>query len=160
MEIGERDRLLELRKTIAGTEAQTAVTKLLYDEPAVYRPAMTFTIQDPLLELGEYAEKGPHGIANFLAEAVIAELAPEWFSQNSGASWWVNEYNQYSGATNLMTRVAVESPFDESEIRPRVQDRDVTNGPTFATVEAGLEWALNYIKANADDVRELLDDEL
>ena len=137
MEIGERDRLLGLRKTIAGTEAQTAVTKLLYDDPQTHELRLVVKITDPLKEFAD-TDHGFHGGDNhWFADQVLAELAPEWFSSKWGASWWI------SAVRIAQTWEPTEDPFPVQGPAPNV-----------VTIDAAttMAWSFDYPEG-ADDTK-------
>ena len=139
MESGERDRLLELRKTFAGTDAQTAVTKLLYDDPRTQELRLVVKITDPLLEFATTDHGFSGGDDHWFADQVLQELAPEWFSKNWGASWWINSIRLHqNGAWNWEP---TEEPFPTKASEPLV------------TLDAAttMAWSFDYPKGADQD---------
>ena len=157
MDRGERLRLLALRKTFNGTEAEKAVTELLYAEPATYTAVIRVRIADPLMELDDLARQGSSMVNNFITGEVLAELSPEWFSKKWGASWWLSEQTEgIEGSTG-----GAWKPIDAVQLVDAHLDTQgsVNAKLTFANIEEALRWAVSYIDANQDEIKELLDDE-
>ncbi len=159
----ERKRLLTLRDS--GDEATNeAINAMLYDDPATYRATIRVSILDPVLELtdllvsGKAIDPEESAINKLISEQMLDALPPEWYEAGQGASWWVNAYQTRApGAAQYLW----EPIGDGGHQGPPLQT-DTGDEPaklTFANIEEALRWAVSFIKANDDAVRELLDDE-
>ncbi len=158
MDNAERKRLLKLRED---TDEATFnnITKMLYDEAPTYQSMVTLRIVDPILEL-EGVTGGQHSLRRFVTEAILEELGnwgPEWFQPGQGASWWVDAYWGHPGNNHNGMWLPI-GDGDVGELPPKRAQANPDTAITFATIKEGLEWAISYISANADEVRELLDE--
>lgn len=157
----ERLNLLALRAELSDPEGKAAISKRLVASPHLSNVGLTFTIVDPFLEISGGSD-GPgvvngyvqsHVLADQLVGYLTEELDPAWWTPEWGASWWVKAVN------NIVPKVdaSVAAPGRTSK-QSSYPDADETK-LTFANIEEALRWAVSYINANQDDIRELLDDQ-
>lgn len=160
----ERRRLLDLAKE--APEASKAIYEKLAAEPATYEATIKFQVRDPYLELGD--NPTALDLNSVITESVLAELAPEWFTPKWGAGWWIDK----ASTAKRSELQRIDSTYLDGDGSPAQGDtraeiaglenalheaNDKLGVLTHAGVEAGLDWAVSYIKANADDIAELFD---
>ena len=157
----ERRRLLKLDNTSDDEATGAAIHKMLYDDPATYWATIRVQIRDPLLELTDLLTKGtatapPESAMNkLISEQMLDDLPSEWYEAGQGASWWVNAYQARDPATSIFEYLPIG---DGGHPGPPLQAGTGDGKLTFANIEEALRWAVSYIDANQDDIRELLDD--
>ena len=160
----ERLNLLSLRKDLK--EADPAVVaifdKKLRDNPFRTNVPVTFTVVDPFLEICEDATnltnggyRSTYNLGQMLTRYLVEEMDPAWWTPEWGASWFVTEVNDIDPKVNLEAEIRAPGRTSKQSSYPDDEDTKLT----FANIEECLKWAVAYIDANADEIRELLDDE-
>jgi hypothetical protein len=166
MGLGARERLnlLELRKDLKEVDPAVVaiMDKKFRDDPYVVNVPITLTVVDPFLEISRDEENVNSGgyrstfnLGQALARYLVEELDPAWWTPKWGASWFIRTISDLDPMVDLEAeerrapgRTSKQSSYPDGE------DTKLT----FANVEEGLRWAVAYIDANQDDIKELLDD--
>lgn len=164
MGASERIRLLALRRDLR--EVDPAVVEIMdkkfRDDPYVINVPLTLTVVDPFLEISEDPNNSAHNgykgawqLGQDLTRYLVEELDPAWWTPKWGASWYVRAINDLDPVVEAESEER-RAPGRTSKQSTYPDDEDAKL--TFANVEEGLRWAVAYIEANKDDIRELLDD--
>ncbi len=103
----ERVRLIALARQMDG-EAARQVNDVLAADPATYPVVITFRVRDPYLELGDTPQSDE--LNRIITDAVIEELAPEWFDKRYGAGWYVDAAKSIDGNGDAHGWVKIEVP--------------------------------------------------
>jgi hypothetical protein len=107
----ERVRLIELARNLdssAASSARSQINAVLAAEPATYPVTITFQVRDPYLELGDSPQS--YELSGIITDAVIEELAPEWFQKEHGAGWYVDATKDGTGNTGTGGWTPIEVP--------------------------------------------------
>ncbi len=158
----ERINLLALRAELSDPADKAIIDKKLRASPHVANVTLTMALVDPFLEISGgsdgpgvvngYVQSGP--LADQMVRYLTEELDPAWWTPEWGASWYVKAINAIDPKVDLEHEVAPGRTSKQSSY-PDDEDTKLT----FANIEEALKWAVSYIDANQDDIKELLDDE-
>ena len=160
----ERIRLLALRKELREVDPAVVaiMDKKFRDDPHTVMVDLRFQLVDPFLEISEDETNRAHNgymsaynLGQMLTRYVVEELDPAWWTPKWGASWYVRSINDIDPMVDLQAEEQ-RAPGRTSKQSSYPDDEDAKL--TFANVEEALRWAVSYIDANQDDIKELLDD--
>ncbi len=166
MGLGARERLnlLDLRKDLKEVDPKVVaiLDQKLRDNPFEVNVPVTFTLVDPFLEISQDVEnvnsggyRSTYNLGQALSRYLVEELDPAWWTPKWGASWYVRSINDLDLPGSASGEVSAPGRTSKQSSYPDDEDTKLT----FANIEEALRWAVSYIDANADEIKELLDDE-